>query len=484
MFEDHFYEAPPDRVTAHLLETMDQGDYVPRKKRFLERLAQENVKYDGTHVTPTSSIPRVIPCSYRDLLKATTRAVAELLLGVIYSPQKRTLLSNSAVNRNLIEEFGVLDHLPQIQIGGARFDFAIAGPLTPDNPPRLLEVNMLDYGGSGWIPTTQEAWLDIMMPELKRRLYYPHPSLFLGRNLKYVNGHWNSSQVNRFRPTPGKGTRALLITSEAGDTDCALTRRNVRRTGVTLGEITENDFADEFRSGKVRLDEKGVETRGQWYDIVYLRGMSVRNQITEYADVIAALIRAKTPLYDGFATILVEDKGLVADLREILPELVPKKKRDLLEKVFLPTERVTPKRREAVLRDGNLAGIVLKEANTHMGEGVYFGEDIRKIMAAPDFDPTNWTVQEMVRMNIATAELVGEGVDRNTGEIKNFGHTSPAITGIVDLAVYITYVWDGARGQLLDHRMSGLMTRFNDGNFKVNISAGGAMIPTFIGRWM
>lgn len=132
-----YLEVPDDSTLA----AFDAIDFSSLRKNFFGAMMDDG--YLGPNVEDMSLVPRVLNASYvrviEDAAEQLTRAVLTFA-----SRDRDFILQYLRPDdrwKTLIEDYGILDRIPQRMVGELRYDFALAGPLTEENPPQLLEIN-------------------------------------------------------------------------------------------------------------------------------------------------------------------------------------------------------------------------------------------------------------------------------------------------------------------------------------------------------
>lgn len=445
-FDGHYREMPPPDVAA-LYERIPREE---RKNALGDLLLRWDITYAPGQPIPVSFLPRVLPRSYLPTIEASGRVLTELLFSALYDDAFRNgPLRQPGLNAAL-EACGIYEHIPTRVVGGARYDFAIQGPLVPDNPPRILEVNNLDYAGGGWIPSCHRALLEVV-PELHALVENVEQPRIVGRHMARIGG------------------RILQVTADDPDsaTDYTLFRRDVRdMAGVEITGIEDIEFAEEVRTGRIHFTPKGVLRGGERYDAIYFRTMGTVEEMEEYGDVVRRILASGVPTYDGFAQLLMENKGLWRHLRDASPRLLGPERDALAGRILVPTEYTTPALLDEIRRDPKCH--VLKRADGHLGRTIYVGEEALAVLDQVT-DPREWCVQERIRLNTMRTDP----------------STSGPVDSIIDLGVYVVFEWDASRtglDRLVHFEIAGLLTRSSPDNPKVNVALGGCVVPVFVAR--
>ncbi|MEK7867254.1 MAG: hypothetical protein AAB434_11270 [Planctomycetota bacterium] len=445
-FDHHHRETPSPELAAIYARL----PYDERKKALADLLLRLDITYAPDQLIPVSFLPRVLPRPYFATIEASGRALTQVLFSALYDAEFRNgPLRKPGLNAAL-EAIGVFDRLPARIVGGARYDFAIEGPLTPDNPPRILEVNDLDYAGAGWISTSHRALMQVV-PEIA--------SVAVNIEQPRVVGH----HMARL------GKRILQVTADGPDsaTDYTLFRKDVREmTGVEITGIEDLVFAEEAREGRIHFTPKGVSRGTEMYDALYFRTMGTVEEMEEYHDVVKRIVASGVPTYDGFAQLLMENKGLWSHLHDACDRLVDRQTAALLRKVLVPTQYMTPTLLEEVRHAPER--YVLKRADGHMGRTVYVGEEALAVLGHVT-SPPEWCVQQRIELNTMRTDPT----------------TSGPVESIIDLGVYVVFEWDESKAgadRLVRFEVAGLLTRSSPDNPKVNVALGGCVVPVFVAK--
>lgn len=447
VFEDHFHEGCPSAVS----EVYGSIDYERAKSGFLELLERHDVRYDqGMDVMPTSFVPRIIPARYLRVIHQVARAITQAQLNLLFHSELSDLLNLPGLNRLLMKNMKIMNKKPTRIVGSARYDFAVEGELTETNPPQLLELNNLDYGGGGWVPTTEQILLR-SVPGIANSIRKFDLATLIAHNFSKL------------------GKRVLMIVAgEETHSDYVLFAQGVKNYGLDIKLVNDVVFQRKLQDGKVLLSQKGVVYCGEKYDFIYLRTFSINAEVIEFSDVVSELIASRVPMYDSFHALLLENKGLLGLLnRDVLTRITTDV--DLLERVIPQTQTLTQGMINDLCLDGTRHSYVLKKKDGHMGEYVLFGDEIVDQITLPDFDRSEWCLQKRIKLNTLDVDPVPNGPK----------------SGIVDLAIYVCFDYDSTRqvnNRLRDFYIASLFTRCSGDNPRVNIAQGGCVVPVFVAR--
>ena len=85
-----------------------------------------------------SIYPRVLPASYLPVINNTAKDITEFILKLISLPESeiKAILPEGPVRNFLLNELKVVKHRPDRLVGSFRFDMAIVGEPTKNNPPK------------------------------------------------------------------------------------------------------------------------------------------------------------------------------------------------------------------------------------------------------------------------------------------------------------------------------------------------------------
>ncbi len=442
MFGSHYHETIPEDV---------RGIFESRRgnaKQALEaRLVERNVTMDGERIMPTSYLPRILPKSYEKVVERACRLLTEAMLETAYNSQGE--LEIAGLNRSLIRHTTVLQNMPQKAVGTYRFDFAVCGRPSESNPPKLLEANCVDYGGTGWVPDTMQAVLEIL-PELQRIVNYKDIREGMAENFSEMGG-----------------SMLFITAGEASYPDYALFERGVRQHGIRIGSISDDDFREAHLNGRVKMNSAGIEiksgsARGH-YDFIYPRCFTTRGEMAYLREAVNEIIDRQVPLYDNLFGMLLENKSAHPIFAKQAEKLFCMDDFTFLKNVFVSSVPLDDKIKEELAKKQD--GKVLKSCDGHMGKKVFAESAMLPVLKGIK-RTAGWLVQDFVRIN--TAEL--EPLD------------SEAFRGIVDLSVYVSYVFDSSkqkRERMQEFSVSGYLCRSSGSSYTVNVSSGGCFVPVF-----
>src|SRR3989344_864038 len=214
-----------------------------------------NTHHYEKSLSEVSLIPRILPANYKPVVEDSCRLLTRLVLDTLYDNKINHKLNGSKL-ATILKEEGALENLPNVLVGSARFDLAVQGDPTPDNPPGLIEFNLVDYGGIGWIPRMNKVYLN-HMKELPFLVEHDNfiPSFY--RNFMHLG--------NRFLMVMDGGTQYE---------DYDLFREEIRKYGMRFDPISCDDFAKE-----VTFSANSLNWQGTRYDAIYLKAFSMEEEV-------------------------------------------------------------------------------------------------------------------------------------------------------------------------------------------------------------
>ncbi len=437
MFATHHHETLPDRV-SEVLGSIDTGQ---RNRKLRHRAEIDKISSHG-ETLPVSVLPRVLPRDYARTVSEVCRLLTRLHLDTLYDPKVNRDLNGSKL-ATILQEDGALENLPDVLIGTGRYDLAVVGEPSANNPPGVIEFNLLDCGGVGWVPTVNDLYLQVV-PELTGLV---QEDQFFSSTSKY------------FRRL---GNKFLMVTDDDLDfEDYALFRRDMAIRDVYFKHITVEDFAKGVLDGTIGLSVDGVTQSTNSYNALYLKGLSMDDEVEANREVVRRIIQSRVPMYEHPSLLLMENKGIIG----MLPEGrdLSDEERALAGKVIPENVRLTRELIEKLMEHPEHS--VLKKDTGHMGSSVYVGESMIPVLKDIK-DPSGWCVQRKYKLN--TTEVYP-----TNGEIGN---------GIVDLGAYVSFCYDSRmpeRDRLLSCGVSGLLTRASQRSHVVNIKQGGCFVPVY-----
>ncbi len=403
-----------------------------------------------------SVIPRILPLSYLPGVQTACCGITTFLMRVLSLPPRelKAIVPATPVTDCLIHELEVLKHHPGRLTGSFRFDMALSGALTPDNPPKLMEVNEIGFDGTGRSSYIQEAILKLI-PELRGRVICFDTAASEVKNMRrlgkklirfqYDSYNWEEEVISQKAKEIGLHIRMVsptIFKIKKMDKDyMKLERRSVL-----------------FKNGRLYLDNEKTAP-----DAFFISYSFTLKDLKEAPEFFRNLVRSKTPQYSPFVTGLIAPKTVLALLadkefrKRIIPEYASKIERSILSAKLLSGNQDEAKRRKEEL--------VLKHGDSISGGKVYVGRSMDKIIKRiPRRERSEWVIQDRVLLNTVDVD----------------GFLSRPKKVITDFGVYIHYDWNGKR--FTNFAVGGFITRASSRSLKVNMSGGGIMIPIMFDR--
>lgn len=442
MFESHYHEKIPQEI-KDIFESGKRNAKQALEAMLLER----NVTFDGERILPTSYLPRILPANYETVVEKACRLLTEAMLETAYTcPQE---LDIPGLNRSFIKQTNVLKNMPKKAVGTYRFDFAVCGKPSENNPPKLLEANCVDYGGAGWVPDTMQSVIETL-PQLQKAVSYRDIREGMARHFKKM------------------GESMLFITAgETGYPDYALFERAIRQHGIRVGSISDDDFREAHIDGKISMNSMGIEVRSGsakgHYDFIYPRCFTTRGEMAYMKEAVNEIIDAQVPLYDNLFGMLLENKSMHRAFARQAKKMFSPGDFRFLGNVFVSSAPLDDKIKKELEKRQD--GKVLKSCDGHMGKRVFAESAMLPILKSIK-RTLGWVVQDFVKINTAELEPLG----------------SQAFRGIVDLSVYVGYVFDSTMQKsrrMQEFSVSGYLCRSSGSSYKVNVSSGGCFVPVF-----
>jgi hypothetical protein len=435
-----YLEVPDERTLA----VLDAVDYRALRKQFFDAIIDDG--YLGPDLEDFSLVPRVFPASYMRVIEDAAQQLTGAILTLASKDKKFILdrLSTDGRWNTLIGRHGVLDQVPTRLVGELRYDFAVAGPLTADNPPQLMEINGAAlglYAFASFLPKTLKALVGLdhltytdvaeSFVDLCRRVGPQIASFFPG------NLFWG---------------------------DHLLAERMDSLHLITPVDIPNAHLWPRLRHADWRFDGDGklsLYIDGQWQRMDGFRWARVftLRDVETFGDLLAGVMRSQGTVYMSHPRVeFVSNKGvlpLLCDQRFLKSELQVAEPANVARYVT-PSRSLAdagfPKRRD-------WKDLVVKHNFGSGGEGVFVGEAIEGA-AAKVGDTAGWIVQDRHELNQMYARLL-------------FTSDRPLR---MDLGVFVNYDFYGGKLQYL--RVAGVVARGSNRHL-VNVTQGGAAIPVF-----
>ncbi len=433
------YLEVPDEQTLAVLDAVDFGAL---RKNFFGAIIDD--RYLGPDLEDFSLVPRVFPASYMRVIEDAATHLSGAILTLATREKKFLLdhLSTDARWNTLIKRHGILDQAPSRLVGELRYDFAIAGPLTPGNPPQLMEINGAAlglYAFASFLPKTLKA----LVP-LDHLTYTDVAGSFVELCARV------GPQIASFFP-------GNLFWG-----DHLLAERMDSLHLITPVDIPNAHLWPRLRHADWRFDGDGklsLYIDGQWQRMDGFRWARVftPRDVERFGGLLAGVIKSPTTIYMSHPRVeFASNKGvlpLLCDPRFLKAELHVAEPANVMR-------YVTPSRSLADAgfpRRRDWKDLVVKHNFGSGGEGVFVGDAIEGAAAKID-DPAAWIVQDRHELNQMYARLL-------------FTSDRPLR---MDLGVFVNY--DFYDGKLQYLRVAGVVARGSN-RALVNVTQGGAAIP-------
>jgi hypothetical protein len=400
-----------------------------------------------------SIIPRLLPASYMPVIAKTAKDITTFTLKLLTLPEKeiRAIVPRGPIRDFLLDELKVVKYRPRRLTGSYRFDMAIVGPPTKNNPPQLLEINEIGFDGLARSSFFQKSLLKLM-PEFQKKIIALDTAAAEVRNMQRL------------------GNTIARVQYDCYNWDEEYLRRTAQRMGADLHLVSPTHFGcgiDEdfpllkiepftFPNGKVKIGE-------------HLRpdclNMSFAYSLKDYKDgfdLYSKVVRSKTPQYGPFITGLVASKTVLILLAD--PGLRKKLlgSSNVLKEAILPAMSLEGNDEFA---QANAPNLVIKHADGFGGEQVFMDQELlRTVKKVPRRQQHEWVLQQKTKLN---------SIDAN-------GILSRPKRAISDLGVFVQYDWEN--GKYRHFEVGGLMSRATNKGLKVNVSSGGLQVAVMLER--
>jgi hypothetical protein len=402
-----------------------------------------------------SILPRILPESYWPTLKRSAYLVTKFALRLLSLPEKeiRAILPKGPICDHLLNELEVLRYRDGRITGSMRFDMALVGPLDPQHPPQLLEINELGFDGLARSSFFQKTMLQ-QMPNLKGRLRMLDAAAAEVRNMQrlgnkiariqYDSYNWDEEYLLRTAQQLGAEIR-LICPAQFGL------------------EVDKQDFP-QLEKKIMRVVNNRIVVGKDWRpDAV---NMSFAYSLDDYLEghaLYRRMMRAKTPQYGSFLSGLVAGKTILVlmDDPSLRKKLLGSSK--AMNGIILPAHLLSDPIAPKLLEHPH--DWVIKHTDGCGGEQVFMNRELeRRVRRIPKSQRHEWVLQKKTELNL---------IDVN-------GLLSRPKRGISDLGVFVQYDW--AKDRFLHFELGGLMVRATNRSLKVNVSGGGIQVPVLIDR--
>lgn len=399
-------------------------------------------------------IPRILPLSYLNEIKKTAYQITLFTMRLLDLPTQelKSLLPRGPIRDFLIEELEVLKFRPQLRVGSFRFDMAITGDVQRGNPPKLLEINDIGFGGISRATYLQNSILNLL-PHWKKKFYVIDAAKAECHNYLKLGRH-----MARFQYDAYDWEEQVLI-SEA-------LRHPINIELISPKNLqfkwNKNDYPL-LQSASVNINSGHVMINKKWKPDFIQMGYSFElKDFLRSPNLYHSIIKSQTPQYSPFITGLVASKSILILLSDPLLRRKLLGSSQKLNNAILFAESLDNIHSHV---QNNSKHYVLKHVDGLGGEKVYFDHELEnQLKKIRKSNLHEWVAQERIKLN--TIEL--EGTLSRQRKL------------IADLGVFVQYQWE--KGQLKDFQLGGFITRATDKSYKVNVSGGGIQVPVFFNK--
>ena len=395
-----------------------------------------------------SIYPRVLPGSYLPVINKTAKDITEMVMKLISLPENEVsaIFPQGPVRDFLLKELKVIKHRPDRLVGSLRFDMAIVGEPTVNNPPKLLEINEIGFDGLARMPFIHDT-LFSLMPDLKKKYFVLDTSTAEIKNMKRLGNSLARFQTDCYN----------------WDEECLLRRAKERKYDLRL--ITPQNYNLDvdthdyplLSEEKIQVKDGMMKVGKDWYPESFMVSFALTIQdYIEQKNFYSKIVREQVPHYGPFVTGLFASKSILAILAD--PALRRKMlgSSSRLQNSILPAHMLTDVKGEALL---NPEKYVVKYVDGFGGEHVFMDKELVKtIKKIPRAKLHEWVIQKRVNLNTI-------GID---------GFLSHPKRAISDLGVFVQYDW--SNGKFNHFEVGGFLSRATNTSLKVNISSGGSQV--------
>lgn len=399
-------------------------------------------------------LPRVLPLSYYPEIYRSAQQITLFCLRLLSLPPQeiKAILPRGPIRDFLIQELGVLKHRPHRLVGSFRFDMAIVGDTIKGNPPKLLEVNEIGFGGLSRTTFIQNTMLNLM-PELAKKNLFLDPAAAEIRNFQRL------------------GTEIARFQYDAYDWEEEVLKREAARQGVKIALVSPAPLGFQYdvtdypllHTMPVRFSKGRVCLGKDWFPEAVQMGYSFELQdYLRAPEMYRSLVRNATPQYCPFITGLVASKAILVVLsdRSLRKKLLGSGRS--LESSILHADLLGDRKEEVLMKPDQF---VLKHVDGLGGEKVFFDKELeRKVKQVSHHQEKEWVAQERVKLNTIETE----------------GTLSRRRRVIGDLGVFVQYDW--SRNGFRHFEVGGFLTRATNKTYKVNVSTGGMQMPVIFDK--
>lgn len=439
---DHFTEAmPPDLQKVARSKNKVQDLKIDMWNTFVDSNLSDILEAD------TSIYPRVLPGSYLKVIEKTAKEIAESVMRLITLPEAevKAIFPNGPIRDYLIHELKVLKYRPDRLVGSLRFDMAIVGPPSVNNPPKLLEINEIGFDGLSRSTYIQETLFNIH-PGLRKNYFALDSTLGELTSMRRL-----SSSLARFQLDEYNWDEELLW-RRAQDANYDLRLISPKQLRYRIDENLMYLMSKDL----VKIKNQKLQI-GDWLAKSYMVSYALETADFKRApDFYAQLVSKQVPQYSPFLTGLFASKAILPILADpIIQNLVLDKKSEL-QNCILPAAMLSEAKALALEHPEKF---VIKHVDGFGGEQVFMDKELLRTIHKTKASQINqWILQKRIKINA----------------IEINGYLSKTKRTISDLGVFCQYDW--SRGKFNHFEISGFLSRATNTSWKVNVSSGGAQV--------
>ncbi len=443
----NYYHETPSKTTQTLLKGFNNEDH---KTAIWNAFVDSSL--DGVTDDDFSILPRMIPASYFPVIEKTCKEITTFLMKLMSLPEAeiRAIIPQGPIRDFVIDELKVLKHNPGRITGSFRFDMAIVGEPTKNNPPQLLEVNEIGFDGLARSSFFQKTLLE-HIPGLKKKAIALDTAAAEVRNMRRL------------------GPDIVRLQYDCYNWDEEYLRLTADRMGSKVHLVSPTQYKCKIDEKDFPLLEKKPFTftkkrvkvgKDLWPDAFNMSFAFTLSDLKRDQELYAKMVRSETPQYGPLITSLVATKTILVLLND--PGLRRKLlgSSDKLSDVILPAFSLAGNVDQARKDFGEL---VIKHTDGCGGEQVFMDQELLKcIKRVPKSRHHEWVLQQKTFLNTIDVN----GILSNKKRV------------ISDLGVFIQYDWQD--GKFKHFEVGGLMCRATDKGLKVNVSSGGLQVAVML----
>ncbi|MBI9075493.1 MAG: hypothetical protein JEZ02_08800 [Desulfatibacillum sp.] len=435
----------PDKQT---LAALDHVDYSELRKDVFGSIIDQG--YPGSKLEDISLIPRIIPRSHMERIEEACKNLTGAILALA-SKNKEFLLKHLHPDsrwEKLIHRHGVLDSVPRRMIGELRYDFALCGPLTEDNPPLVMEVNAGALGGVVYASLIPKI-IKQHVPNLDHLSVYDLSEHFV-HLCRRIGPHIANFSVGEY--SWGESVLADYI------------REKVHFHMVTPVEISDIEYWPGLKRAQWSFDQDKrlrLLLDGHWQAMDGFRWSRIleHNDIDRFGALLEAVGNGPTTYISPLRMDYVCHKGilpLLFDANFLSQELGIQDTQKVLQHV-IPCWQYS---NHGFPPSHERKNLVLKQNFGCSGKKVFVGHGMDE-MNGKIYRPEEWVIQKKVDLNQMFSRLM-------------YSQDRPVR---MDLGVFVHY--DYVDGRLEYCKVTGMLCRGSQ-RYKVNLNLGGACIPVLV----